>query len=117
MLMNPNKLTHGHNLLWESSRMMLPEHKELLQQHQQHIIKKSKPILDEQEIEQLESNIQMALSLQSLVQVTLFHPYEAVIVTGTIQKVDPYTKQIKLITSKGSVEWVPLDNIIHLDDL
>nr|WP_279402053.1 hypothetical protein [Piscibacillus salipiscarius] len=38
--MNPNKLTHGHNLLWESSRMMLPEHKELLQQHQQQLIKK-----------------------------------------------------------------------------
>ncbi|AMM97788.1 YolD-like family protein [Bacillus pumilus] len=28
--MNPNKLTPGYNLMWESSRMMLPEHREQL---------------------------------------------------------------------------------------
>lgn len=26
--MNPNKLTPGYNIMWESSRMMLPEHRE-----------------------------------------------------------------------------------------
>ena len=25
--MNPNKLTPGYNVMWESSRMMLPEHR------------------------------------------------------------------------------------------
>lgn len=28
--MNPNKLTPGYNVMWESSRMMLPEHREQL---------------------------------------------------------------------------------------
>lgn len=28
--MNPNKLTPGYNIMWESSRMMLPEHREQL---------------------------------------------------------------------------------------
>ncbi len=26
--MNPNKLTPGYNVMWESSRMMPPEHRE-----------------------------------------------------------------------------------------
>ncbi|WP_054755022.1 YolD-like family protein [Piscibacillus salipiscarius] len=59
----------------------------------------------------------MAISSQSLVQITLFHPYETVTATGIIQKIDPYTKQLKFFTSKGKVKWYPLDEIISLDHL
>lgn len=112
--MNPNKLTQGHNLIWESSRMMLPEHKELLQQHQKQLVKKTKPILDQQEIEQLEKKIQEAIHMQSPVHITLFHPYETVILEGVIQKVDRQTKQIKLLTIEEEIEWVSLNNVVDI---
>lgn len=44
-----NKLTIGSNMMWESSWMMLPEHKERIRQHQRDLLKEEKPTLDDQQ--------------------------------------------------------------------
>lgn len=112
--MNPNKLTHGHNLLWESSRMMLPEHKELIQQHQKQLNQKTKPELDEQEVEWLEHQIQEAIRQQSTIRFNLYNPYETRTVVGTIQKVDLHTQQLKLLTPNGDIEWFSLSDLVSI---
>lgn len=113
--MNPNKLTQGHNLIWESSRMMLPEHKELLQQHQKQLVKKTKPILDQQEIELIEEKIKDAISMRTLVHITLFHPYETVTLKGVIQTVDGSAKQLKLLTMADEIEWISLNDVVDIE--
>ncbi|RPF55702.1 YolD-like family protein [Aquisalibacillus elongatus] len=111
--MQPNKLTRGHNLLWESSRMMLPEHKELIEHHQQRIRQQTKPQLDEQEIEWLEQRIQKALYDQSLVQLTLFDPYQSQIISGVIVQVDSLTQRLLLQTPQHQ-QWILFHDLIDV---
>lgn len=51
--MKGNKLTKGSNMRWESSRMMLPEHVQALRDHLRDDEKVKRPVLDEQEWEEI----------------------------------------------------------------
>lgn len=48
-----SKITPGSNMLWEGSRMILPEHKKamLALNREQH--RKVRPVFDDQELEEL----------------------------------------------------------------
>ncbi|GEL76087.1 YolD-like family protein [Tenuibacillus multivorans] len=115
--MKTNKLTHGHNLMWESSRMMLPEHKELLRQHQKEIIRKEKPRFDEQEVECLEQQIHEAMNEQIPVKLTLFDPYDNQNLTGIIQKMDSQTKRIKIKQHSGEIEWINFRDLVQVEKI
>ncbi|WP_106497326.1 YolD-like family protein [Lentibacillus sp. Marseille-P4043] len=110
--MNPNKLTPGRNLMWESSRMMLPEHKARIRQHQKELTKRTKPILDEQQIELFSGMISDAMQQGLDLRIQIFHPYQDHYVTGKVQKITPEQK-LKLVTLDGS-EWVSFDEIMDV---
>lgn len=60
----PNKLTEGSNLLWESSRIILPEHKERIRIRREEARrggKRDRPELDEQEWERINEAITRSL--------------------------------------------------------
>lgn len=67
-----NYLKRG-NMLWESSRMFLPEHKEALMQRKEEKRKVSKPILDEQELAVMDETICEAMEFTYILDVTYFH--------------------------------------------
>ncbi|MGY0691849.1 YolD-like family protein [Virgibacillus sp. FSP13] len=110
--MNPNKLTPGRNVMWESSRMMLPEHKARIRQHQKELTKRTKPILDEQQIELFSQMISDAMQQGSNLKIQIFHPYHDCYVTGKVQKIIP-EQQLKLVSAVDS-EWISLDEIIDV---
>ncbi|MGM8214042.1 YolD-like family protein [Bacillaceae bacterium W0354] len=112
--MKANKLTKGHNLMWESSRMMLPEHKEVIREHQKKLTKKEKPLLDEQEVEVMERQILNAIQFEKDVEVHLFHPYETITLTGKIMKINPQQRRIKL-KMKSDIEWLTIDDITYFE--
>lgn len=56
-----NKLTPGSNIRWESSRMMLPEHVQALKQLKIDEQKMPRPELCEDDIEEIENNLKMAV--------------------------------------------------------
>ncbi|WP_100488735.1 YolD-like family protein [Sporolactobacillus pectinivorans] len=60
--MKGNKLTKGSNMRWESSRMMLPEHVQALRKHFRNNEKISRPLLDEQEWEEIGRTINIAIA-------------------------------------------------------
>ncbi|TFB23905.1 YolD-like family protein [Filobacillus milosensis] len=111
----PNKLTHGHNLMWESSRMMLPEHKEILQQHQQKLNLKTKPQLDEQEVQCLEQQLNEAIHSGSTVTLVIFGPIEHLKLTGKIGMVDHQLRQIKILLPNDELEWVKFKDIMQIE--
>ncbi|SDJ23546.1 YolD-like family protein [Natribacillus halophilus] len=49
-----NKLTPGSNLRWESSRMILPEHREQWLRYREQQQKEAQPLLDEQRWAEIE---------------------------------------------------------------
>lgn len=108
-----NKLTEGHNLLWESSRMMLPEHKEVIRQHRQKRLKKEKPLLDEQAIEMIERTLLHAYENSLFVHIHLYHPYETVVLKGEIAKLEQHRLQLKL--KNNETEWIALNDIVNID--
>lgn len=70
--MKQNMLSPGSNMRWESSRMMLPEHKEALLARKQDQKKVEKPQLDEQQIEDLEMLIQQSHEYKFALSIELY---------------------------------------------
>ncbi|EXX85879.1 YolD-like protein [Paenibacillus darwinianus] len=83
-----NKLTTGSNLLWEGSRMMLPEHKERHVRHRQGLTRRERAELDESEWERIgrmmADSVQQGISLR----IALFDAYEDREVIGVVDRVD-----------------------------
>ncbi|PAE21951.1 hypothetical protein CHH80_03375 [Bacillus sp. 7504-2] len=95
-----NKLTEGSNLRWESSRMMLPEHKELLIKMGKDKEKVPKPALDEQELEQININIYNSLNYTMPIKVIIWKDGYFKGIEGIVDKIDYVTKTLLIDTDK-----------------
>ena len=93
-----NKLTPGSNLLWESSRMMLPEHKALLRQHEESRIKQEKPNYDDQVLTQLAYQIEVALNQNRTANITYYEQGAHHRSRGVITAIDHEKQLIQLST-------------------
>ncbi|MBR2569266.1 MAG: YolD-like family protein [Paenibacillus sp.] len=100
------------NGLFESSRMMLPEHKEAFLHHQERIIKQERPKLDTQELEYLSMMIAHSMQEQAPIVLTLFDEIENKQVTGTIIQIDPARRAVRLQQSEEK-RWIPAADIIQ----
>lgn len=76
------------NGLWESSRMMLPEHKVAINEHEISLRQRQRVELDEQEWEQVSLSVTESLQQRLPVKLRLFHPAEELIVIGIVDRVD-----------------------------
>ncbi|WP_332695005.1 YolD-like family protein [Halalkalibacter lacteus] len=94
-----NHLKRG-NLLWESSRMFLPEHKEALLHRKQQLKLVEKPQLDEQELAEIGIVVLDALRHELNVHVTYWEDGCLHDLVGTVDKFDSSSKKIKLKTGQ-----------------
>jgi hypothetical protein len=94
------------NGLWESSRMMLPQHKESAIRNQRESQRILRPIRDEQEIQNISATLSQSQMYKKAVQLTLYDEYQPRTVTGIVTRskhgefrfdtVDPFN---------GTEEW------------
>ncbi|MED1916922.1 YolD-like family protein [Brevibacillus sp. NPDC058079] len=101
------------NGLFESSRMMLPEHKEAYLEHQQNLKKKTRPLLDGQETELFAHMISESMFTGREIKIVLFDMFEEKIATGRVIDVDQQKRAIKLANVMDR-QLIPFDNIITL---
>lgn len=101
------------NGLFESSRMMLPEHKEAYLEHQAKLDKKSRAPLDEQEVERLSRIIAESLQFQREVTVVLVEEAEERNLTGRVIKIDQQRGIVKLAQG-GDAVWVKVADVIDI---
>lgn len=113
MTFKPNKLTPGSNLMWESSRMMLPEHKEKIRQHQHEQKLNTKPVLDEQRLEEFAGLVTRAWKNESALSLTLYDPAGTYTITGHIRTIDPQEKKLLFTTEQGT-EWLSFHDIVDI---
>ncbi|MBP2002503.1 hypothetical protein J2Z69_003589 [Paenibacillus shirakamiensis] len=99
------------NGLWESSRMMLPEHKAAILRAGREQHRQMKPILDPQEMEEIERLLDQ--SLRSHVQVTLriYGEYETRELRGIVTSIHTHSREIKLQWQDGW-EWIRIKEIL-----
>ncbi|WP_163538334.1 YolD-like family protein [Gracilibacillus sp. YIM 98692] len=109
--MKANKLTHGSNLLWESSRMMLPEHKEVINQHLEAKKDVKKPILSEDQLEEMERTMQEAMEFDKKVDVVFHHNKRMHTVEGFILKA--VEGRIEVDASDG-IDFIKIKNVVDI---
>lgn len=103
------------NGLWESSRMMLPQHKEAI--HRERYARQSKPHpeLDAQEIELIERVLAVSFRERRKIRLRIWGEYEDAELCGVVTTVQTYLREIKLATEPGEWQWVPLADILSAD--
>lgn len=76
------------NGMWESSRMMLPEHIVRLNQLAHDQKKRQRIDLDEQEWESVSQAVGASLQHRKEITLRMFHPLEELTVVGIVDRVD-----------------------------
>lgn len=113
MIMAFNKLTPGANLLWESSRMMLPEHKKQIQKQRRALNIQTKPLLDEQEQEYQSQRLDTAFRANISIEIEVFDLYQNQLFLGKIKKIN-LNEQALYLKTATELEVIHFSNIINV---
>lgn len=92
---------------------MLPEHKERMRREQKEERRKMRPILDAQEIEQIERAISESLRARKILTISIWGEYADTSVRGVVTTIQAYLREIKLSTGKGEWKWIQIEDIIQ----
>lgn len=113
--MNINKLTPGYNLRWESSRMMLPEHREQFLSNKIDKKRINKPILDENQLEEIDNHLHLAIGFHYLVKFSLWMEGFTKEITGHIHYIDVLNKHVRIVDLNGKVHRIENRSIIDVN--
>lgn len=94
------------NGLWESSRMMLPEHKVAINEHEKTLRHRQRVELDEQELECVARSVTESLLQRQQITLRLFHPIEELTVIGIVDRIDQLKGRFMV-----DGEWFPIQDI------
>lgn len=101
------------NGLWEGSRMMLPEHKIRIISDERETLRRSKPVLDEQKLEEIERTLALSLRSHLRVAVVLFDPFENTVLKGFVTSIHSHSRELKLQWGE-EWKWIDVDNIVEV---
>ena len=99
------------NGLFESSRMILPEHREAYNHYMKNKDPRPKPIIDEQEWQLIGQTLQDSLKEHLRVTIELYDPYEDKQVTGFVTVINTFRKEIKL-RNEDDWSWINFKDIL-----
>lgn len=105
------------NLLWEGSRMILPEHRSKLLQYRdetERAAKYRRPIWDEQQLEEFQHLLSWAIGEHREVTLRYYTDYGPCTITGTVRKIDPLRKRL-LIETFTDGQWVNIADILEIN--
>ncbi|MFY4775881.1 YolD-like family protein [Metabacillus sp. RGM 3146] len=102
------------NIKWTS--MMLPEHVKLLRDWAKEEYLKTKPELDEQELEQLNETICIAMEENREMQFTVYENGSICKYTGRIHYTDNLEQAIRIIDQTGKRQNIKLGSIIKIEE-
>lgn len=111
--MNPNKLTPGYNLMWESSRMMLPEHREryLLKNGRK---KYTPPPLSTDQLEEMNFLITQSITEDQAICVTYAEAGRKEQFWGWVKAIHYETRRIKIVNDEDVLN-LSLRQIVAID--
>lgn len=110
---DPRHLKRG-NLLWESSRMFLPEHREQLLEHRRRLRAFIPPEPDEDRIRLMNGVLAAAMATGRRVAVTVAGECAPEVRVGRVDKADPVLGRLRLNTDDGRM-WIPFGRLLHAE--
>ncbi len=105
------------NLLWEGSRMILPEHRKRLLDYRDQVERAAKylrPVWDEQQLEEFQYLLSWAIGEDREVTLRYYTQYGPREVGGRVTKIDPLHKQIQVDTVTGR-HWINIEEILEIN--
>ena len=106
--MKVNKLTPGFNMQWESMRMMLPEHVQALRDRKEEMKKVEKPMLDDQELQEIGIVVMDSLRHELDVAIVYWEDGFFKRVVGVVDRVDMQQMRIK-VKIKEDYGYIDID--------
>ncbi len=103
--------------MWESSRMMLPEHVEAILEWQKGLEKVKKPIIDEQQWTEFAHIIQEAKACKRRIKITIWKDGIFDEIVGWVHNVDPQLKRIRLNIDEIDVDYVKFSDITGIEPM
>jgi hypothetical protein len=101
------------NGMWESSRMMLPEHRETILEQNRALKKRVKPELEEQQQEEIARAIGVSMWLSMPMTFVLFGEFQNRDIIGVAMKIDTVNRWVK-ICGTDDEEWVDFSDIVQV---
>lgn len=112
--MKSSKITPGSNLMWEGSRMMLPEHVELLRQHQKDFEKVEKPVIDEQKRAEMDELVCEAMAYARSLVFTYYDNGKLHEVSGKVARYDDQAKVLWVRHESGEAMKLSMGSIVDV---
>lgn len=100
------------NGTFESSRIIIPEHKEAYLKLMKDRQRRGKPELDDQLIEQALID---SYNTRTAVTVTIFNPFDDEVMTGVITVINTARCEVKLARGEDDFSWIKLEDIISVN--
>ncbi|WP_240927581.1 YolD-like family protein [Paenibacillus thiaminolyticus] len=101
----------SNNGLWESSRMMLPQHKEALLRHQHEQHRQERPLLDEMVWEEISRRLQWSMENKEPIVLELYDPFERREVSGIVVDIDMIGQRVRLQQDEER-RWIRVEDIL-----
>lgn len=102
--------------MWESSRILLPEHREAYLSQRRQANRHLQPELDEQRLDELSNEVTAAIRRQSRVKIFVYDPYENKSFTGRIRTMDPIRRKLCLETNDERI-WINIRSIVKIESV
>ncbi|ASA22053.1 YolD-like family protein [Paenibacillus donghaensis] len=112
ILKPPQRRKLEGNGLWESSRMIIPEHKLRIISEERNQVRRVKPELDEFRLAEIERGLRLSLNERVPVTITMYDPFEEPQYKGIVLSVDRQLRQIKLRWSEDDWDWIKIEDIL-----
>jgi hypothetical protein len=103
------------NGLWESSRMMLPQHREAFVASRQVQNQRIRPVIHDDEFELMVRCIKESFYTHKTIAVEWLHEHQQEYTAGSVSKIDEKGQRIKL-QSNEDVTWITFDSIIRVQN-
>ncbi|MGM1023393.1 MAG: YolD-like family protein [Bacillota bacterium] len=100
------------NGLWESSRIILPEHKEGYLKLMKDRQRRGKPELDDQEVRLIEQALIDSYNSRTTVTLTVFSPFYDILMDGVVTSINTARREVKLSRGEDDFDWIKLEDIV-----
>ncbi|WP_028590373.1 YolD-like family protein [Paenibacillus massiliensis] len=100
------------NGLFEGSRFILPEHAARIREHYIEETRRSKPILDDQEVQLIEQALVNSYNRRVSVELWVFDPFDDVKLNGVVTALNTGRRMAKLLQSEDDYRWIEIDDIL-----
>lgn len=100
------------NGIFESSRMILPEHRDAFVERELQKKKRKKPHLDEQELQTIQEIFVNSYHQRECIAIELFYDFENQFVEGIVCELNVLKREIRLMLQEDDYQRIPMDRIV-----